>query len=203
MHTEPAIMQNNDRNANSAMPDRLYGEHYPDSFLDVSRPIRESSVATLGDYIQQLQEINGQPNQSCFACEPSKSGQTTYDHICPNNPILTCNCADPKYCAELGSDPDGATTQTEGTRTEEGRDGNKRCPESGRVCNERVCPQECLGDKDGFSDNLEYTGIPIPTPKRESEKLGWPCIVVGAIPETWVDSAECVSRSPDSSGFAK
>jgi hypothetical protein len=151
-------------------------------------------VATLGDYIQQLREVGKQPDQPCFACEPSESGQTTYDHICPNNPILTCNCADPKYCAELGSDPDGATTKTERTGTEEGRDGNKRCPESGRTCNERVCPNECLGDKDGFADNIDYTGIPIPT-KRESKKLGWPCVVVGAVCETWVTATEHILRT--------
>jgi hypothetical protein len=179
-------MQNNDRNANTTMPDRLYGEHYPDSFLDVSRPIRESNVSTLGDYIRHLQEVNQQPDQPNVASQPVES---SFDHICPNNPILTCNCADPNACAELGNDPDNI-------------DGNKRCPDSGLICNDRVCPNECLGDKDGFADNIDYTGIPIPT-KGQSKKLGWPCVVVGAICETWVDSSECVSGSPDSSGFAK
>jgi hypothetical protein len=144
------------------------------------------------DNDKYVREECNKPNESNFA---SKSDQSKFDHICPNNPILTCNCADPKYCAELGSDPDGATTQTEGTRTEEGRDGNKRCPESGRVCNERVCPQECLGDKDGFSDNLEYTGIPIPTPKRENAVGGWPCVVVGAVCETWDTTTERILRT--------
>jgi hypothetical protein len=143
-------------------------------------------VATLGDYIRHLQEVDKQPNQSNVANQPVESN---FEHICPNNPILTCNCTDPNACAELGNDPDNI-------------DGNKRCPDSGRVCNNRVCPNECLGDKDGFADNIDYTGIPIPT-QRESAKRGWPCVVVGAIPETWSDASECVSRSPDSSGFAK
>jgi hypothetical protein len=169
MHTEPAIMQNDDRNPNAAMPDRLYGEHYPDSFLDVPRPVRESNVSTLGDYIRHLQEVNQQPDQPNVACEPVESN---FDHICPNNPILTCNCTDPKFCAELGNDPDH----------------QYRDPDA---------------NKDGFADNIDYTGIPIPAAKGQSKKLGWPCVVVGAVCETWVDSAECVSRSPDSSGFAK
>jgi hypothetical protein len=165
------------------MPDRLYGEHYPDSFLDVSRPIRQSSVATLGDYIRHLQEVDNQSNKPCVACEPSKSNESKFDHICPNNPILTCNCVDPKYCAELGSNPDNIV------------DGNKRCPDSGLICNDRVCPNECLGDHDGFSDNLDYTGIPIPTTQRKDAVSGWPCVVVGAVCETWTTAAEHVLRT--------
>jgi hypothetical protein len=175
-------MPNKQPTTNSSMPDRLYGEHYPDSFLDVSRSVREPSVATLGDYIRHLQEVGKQSDKPCVACEPLESSQSTYDHICPNNPILTCNCTDPKFCAELGNDPDG-----------NGVDGNKRCPDSGRICNERSCPNECLGDHDGFSDNLEYTGIPIPTTKGKDAVRGWPCVVVGAIPEAWDSTAECVS----------
>ncbi len=122
-------------------------------------------MATLGDYIRHLQEVNQQPDQPCVACVAPESN---FDHICPNNPILTCNCTDPRFCAELGNDPD------------------------------RQHRDPTDSNQDGFSDNLEYTGIPIPTPKRESKKLGWPCVVVGAIPETWVSSSECVSGSEHS-----
>ena len=155
---------------NSQLPDRLYGEHYPDSFLDVSRFVRESNVATLGDYIRHLQEVDKQSDQSCVSCQPVES---SFDHICPNNPILTCNCTDPKFCAELGSDPDRQYRDVSDT-------GN-----------------------DGFADNIDYTGIPVPATKREGAKRGWPCVIVGAVCETWVDASECISRSPDSSGFAK
>jgi hypothetical protein len=155
------------------MPDRLYGEHYPDAFLDVSRPVRESSVATLGDYIRHLQEVDKQSDKPCVACEPAES---SFDHICPNNPILTCNCTDPKFCAELGDN------------------GWIKCPDSGKLCSVIDCPDGCKGDKDGFADNIDYTGIPIPT-KRESAKRGWPCVVVGAIPETWVSTAKHILRT--------
>jgi hypothetical protein len=175
---------------NSSMSDRLYGEHYPDSFLDMPRSVRESSVATLGDYIRHLQEVGKQPDQSCFACEPSKPDQSKFDHICPNNPILTCNCTDPKYCAELGADPDS-------------QHGNKRCPESGRICHESVCPNECLGDKDGFADNIDYTGIPYPSTKGKDAVSGWPCVVVGAVCETWTTASECVSRGEHSAGYTE
>jgi hypothetical protein len=163
-------------NTNSQLPDRLYGEHYPDSFLDVSRPVRESNVATLGDYIRHLQEVDKQSDKPCFACEPVESSQSTYDHICPNNPILTCNCTDPKYCAELGNDPDRQYRDIADT------------------------------DHDSFSDNLDYTGIPIPTnpsTKGKNAVSGWPCIVVGAIPETWNPTSECVSGLEHSEGYTE
>jgi hypothetical protein len=152
------------------MPDRLYGEHYPDSFLDVSRPVRESNVATLGDYIRHLQKVDKQSDKPCFACEPVKS---SFEHICPNNPILTCNCTDPKFCAELGNDPDRQYRDIADT------------------------------DHDGFSDNLGYTGIPIPTPQRKGAVSGWPCVVVGAVCETWTSASECVSGLEHSEGHTE
>jgi hypothetical protein len=119
-------------------------------------------VATLGDYIRHLQEVDKQSDQPCIACEPVESN---FSHICPNNPILTCNCTDPKFCAELGNDPDR----------------QYRDPDD--------------GNKDGFADNIDYTGIPIPTPKGQSTVSGWPCVVVGAIPETWASTAERILRT--------
>jgi hypothetical protein len=150
---------------NSTMPDRLYGEHYPDSFLYVSGSIRDSDVATLGDYIRHLQEVDKQSNQPNVANQPIES---SFEHICPNNPILTCNCTDPKYCAELGNDPDGNSANTK---------------------------------HDGFSDNLDYTGIP--APQRKNTLVGWPCVVVGAFSETWNTAAECVSGSEHSAGHTE
>jgi hypothetical protein len=140
-------------------------------------------VATLGDYIRQLREVDNERNQSCVACVAPES---SFQHICPNNPILTCNCANPNACPELGADPDGASN---------GVDGNKQCPDSGKICNERVCPSgTCNGD--GFADNLEYAHIGgIPVPKPEIKHAGWPCVVVGAVCETWLDPAEFVSSN--------
>jgi hypothetical protein len=121
----------------------------------------------LGDYIQQLQKVNSQPDQPCFACEPSRPDESKFDHICPNNPILTCNCTDPKFCAELGSDPDRQYRDTAGN--------------------------------DGFADNINYThieGPPLPANTAgENAVRGWPCVVVGAVPQTWVTASECVLRT--------
>jgi hypothetical protein len=138
-------------------------------------------VATLGDYIRHLQEVDKQPNKS------SES----------NKPSISC-----KFCYDIGYDASGqqCTCAEQPSNT----DGNKRCPDSGRICNERDCPgDKCLGDKDGFADNIDYIGNPIPTPKRESAKCGWPCVVVGAIPETWSNTSECVSGSEHSAGHTE
>jgi hypothetical protein len=164
------------------MSDRLYGEHYPDSFLDMPKSIRTTRYRPVDDNDKYVREERKQSHESDIACESSKSNESKFDHICPNNPILTCNCADPNACAELGNDPDS-------------QHGNKRCPESGRICHESVCPNECLGDKDGFSDNLDYTGIPIPTSKGKNAVSGWPCVVVGAICETWTTATERILRT--------
>jgi hypothetical protein len=164
-------MQNDNRNANSTMPDRLYGEHYPDSFLDVSRPVRESSVSTLGDYIRHLQEVDKQSDK------PSES----------NKPPISC-----KFCYDIGYDASGQ--QCTCAKQPSNIDGNKRCPDSGRICNERDCPNECLGD------NIEYVGNPIPTPQGQNKEFGWPCVVVGAVPETWNTTAECVPGREHSEG---
>jgi hypothetical protein len=117
-----------------------------------------------------LQEVDKQSDKPCVACEPLESG---FDHICPNNPILTCNCTDPKFCAELGNDPDRQYRDPD--------------PDT---------------NHDGFSDNLDYTGIPIPT-KGKSAVSGWPCVVVGAICETWAAASERISGSEHSAGHTK
>jgi hypothetical protein len=135
-------------------------------------------MATLGDYIRHLQEVDKQPNKS------SES----------NKPFISC-----KFCYDIGYDASGqqCTCAEQPSNT----DGNKRCPDSGRTCNERDCPDECLGDKDGFSDNLDYTGIPYP--KGKTTISGWPCVVVGAICEAWTTARECVSRREHSAGHTE
>ena len=185
---KPANMPSKQPNSNSRLRDWLYGEHYPDSFLDVPGPLRSTSVATLGDYIKHLQKIDRQSYQS---------GESGFSHVCPNNPILTCNCANPTDCSELRPDGD----QPSGDSTAKRIDGNKQCPDSGRICNDRVCPNTCQGDHDGFSDNLDYAGNPYPTSSQRKKSVsGWPCVVVGAVCETWTTAGECVSGSEHSAG---
>jgi hypothetical protein len=144
-------------------------------------------VATLGDYIQQLREVGNEPNQrdeSCIACKPSEP------HQCPNNSILTCNCADDKFCAEQPNDNGWFT-----------------CPDSGKLCNILTCPDGCKGDKhadnDGFADNIDYIGNPYPSTKGEDAVSGWPCVVVGGFCETGTSPAERICGTESSTGTAE
>ena len=112
-------MQNNDRNADAILSDRLYGEHYPDSFLDLPQPIWHSSLRTLDDYIGRLQEVNEQPHQSYVACVPA---QPSYA-----NNSADCGSADTnsnvgEYSAFI------------------------KCPDSGKLCTRIDCPNGCKGD---------------------------------------------------------
>jgi hypothetical protein len=151
---------------NTELQDRLYGEHYPDSFLDMPKSVCTTRYGRLDNNDRYMRQEHQQSDQSSFTSKPIES---RLEHICPNNPILTCNCTDPKYCAELGSDPDR----------------QYRDPEN----------------RDGFSDNLDYTGIPIP--KGKGAISGWPCVVVGAVCETWTTASECVSRGEHSAGHTE
>lgn len=162
-------MQNNDRNADAILSDRLYGEHYPDSFLDLPQPIWHSSLRTLDDYIGRLHEVNQQPHQSYVACVPA---QPSFEHICPNNPILTCNCTDPKYCAELSSNARQSSTFI-------------KCPDSGKLCTRIDCSEGCKGDS---------------TASRQGALSSGSGAVSGTICEAGTTASQCVSRSEHSAG---
>jgi hypothetical protein len=111
-------MQNNDRNADAILSDRLYGEHYPDSFLDLPQSIRTASLRTLGDYIGRLQKVNEQSHQSYVACVPA---QPSYA-----NNTADCGSAD--------------------TNNASRNNAFIKCPDSGKLCSRIDCPNGCKGD---------------------------------------------------------
>ena len=112
-------MQNNDRNADAILSDRLYGEHYSDSFLDLPQPIWHSNLRTLGDYIGRLQEVNEQSHQSYVACVPA---QPSY----ANN---TADCSSANTNSNVGESSAFI-----------------KCPNSGKLCTRIDCPNGCKGD---------------------------------------------------------
>ena len=114
-------MQNNDRNADAILSDRLYGEHYPDSFLDLPQSIRTASLRTLGDYIGRLQEVNQQPHQSYVACVPA---QPSYADTNAN-----CGSADTNNASRNNAEHIFI-----------------KCPDSGKLCSRIDCPNGCNGD---------------------------------------------------------
>jgi hypothetical protein len=139
LYAKPPNMPNPKPNSNPELSDRLYGEHYPDSFLDMPKSIRTTSVATLGDYIQQLREVSNKSNECDKSCQSSKS------HKCVSNPNTNCNCTD-NNCAQQPNDNGWLT-----------------CPESGKLCSIIDCPNGCKGD----SDN--YIGNPYPNTQVERQ----------------------------------
>lgn len=103
-------MPNSKPNPNPELSDGLYRLDHPDSDIFLPRPIRSSSVATLGDYIQQLREVSNESNECekpCIACQPSESNKSS--HACIANPNINCNCVNVSRCSELGNDPDNIT----------------------------------------------------------------------------------------------
>jgi hypothetical protein len=174
-------MSNIKPTTNSSLPDRLYGEHYPDSFIDMPKSILTSRYQLVDNndkYVREERQQSDQPiitNQSVSAPASSTPFSTSASSI--STP------------SSSGNNPDG--TKAERTRTEEGR---PRSEAKGTGTEEgRTRSQD--GSQDGFSDNLEYTGIPIPAAKGKDSVSGWPCVVVGAVCETWTTAAEHVLRT--------
>jgi hypothetical protein len=145
----------------------------------------------MGEYRKHLRQVRDESNQSYqsnlanqsdnFYIESdgsytytvtttNVSDNNNYQHICPRNPLRQCNCSD--SCAD----------------DDNGVDGNKRCPTSGRICNTRDCPDECLDTE------------------RKNNYGGGPCVVVGDYTETSVKSVQSIYgtgvQSADSKGDA-
>ena len=69
-----------------------------------------------------------------------------------------------------------------------------------KYINDDKCPSH-----DGFADNIDYVhikGQPIPT-KRKDAVSGWPCVVIGAICETWFNTAEPICGTEPSAGTSE
>jgi len=75
-------MQNDHRNPKLAMSDGLYRFDHPDSDIFLPRPVRPTSIRTLGDYIGYLRKNDEQSNKPCFACEPNQSEQSDCASSC-------------------------------------------------------------------------------------------------------------------------
>ncbi len=163
-------------------------------------------MVSLGDYIQYMREISQQSYQSYIASEsgePSKSGEPDCDGS--NHAKCDTWCASSKcvHGCNRECNCNGEFTCIDDERLPPSIDGNKQCPESGKVCNERVCSGKCLGDK--------YDTEGIPTPKAGSQRkpeYRWtgPGVIVGAVCEAWANAAKRVSGSfnkPVSSSSSK
>jgi hypothetical protein len=62
---ESSNVQNDNRNSNSILSDRLYGEHYPDSFIDLPGPVRTTRYGRMDNndrYVRQEHKQSNKPN---------------------------------------------------------------------------------------------------------------------------------------------
>lgn len=82
-------MQNNIRKPKLTVSDGLYRLDHPDSDIFLSRPVRTTSVRTLGDYIRHMQEVGNESDKSCFACQSEQSCQS---NDCSGSHHATCCC---------------------------------------------------------------------------------------------------------------
>lgn len=142
----------------------------------MSRSLWSTGVATLGDYIKQLREIDNKRYESnvtskssepdCYACHDTGYDASGY----------ACSC-----------------TESHGPRW-------IKCPDSGRLCSTACCPNQCNGDKDRDEDrcpdhdkcstDIESTSAEDSTSSGCSEgeavnRWPWPCVIPGAFCKTW------------------
>ena len=160
-------MPSNKSNSNSLLPDRLYGEHYPDSFLDMPGPLRTTRYKPMDDNDRHVRQERNQPNQCTKSCEPCKSSE-------PNQP-----------------DCDGSH---HANNTNNNCDRHKcKCfiPCSNTINNDtkqQLIDCAALTSK-WESDTIQ--GPPIQLSSKDKDAIsGWPCVVIGAIQQTWVSTTK-------------
>ena len=137
----------------------------------MSRSLWSTSVATLGDYIKQLREVDNKRYESNVTCQSNKP-----------------NCYS---CHDTGYDASGyACSCTESDH------GWVKCPDTGRTCSTASCPNGCKGDRDEdrcpshdkFSTELESNKDSTSSGCAEGEAVNrwpWPCVIPGAFCKTW------------------
>mgnify|MGYP001763915427 CR=1 FL=1 len=142
MHTESTNMSNINRIPNSLLPDRLYGEHYPDSFLDMPGSIRTTSMGCVDNFDKHLRKVNNKSDKCDISGESDKSSESNkHSYDCAGSHHAKCDY--PHACAiPCGCDHTIGTTRGEGG-VNPNHLGNIRCPESGKLCHSSVCRDEC------------------------------------------------------------
>jgi len=118
---KPPYMPNSKPNPNPELSDGLYRLDHPDSDIFLPRPIRTSSVATLGDYIQHLREVDNQSNQCdkpCIACQPSESNKPVATPVSPTVTSTVTAPTAPDVQNSVVTPTISTTSQTKSTASE-------------------------------------------------------------------------------------
>lgn len=93
-------MPNEPTNPNVKLPNWVYGYHYSGEFINLPRPVWQSSMEWVANNIQYLHQECYKPNESYKPCESNQcdcdgSAHSKFNdncHICTNHSERTCNC---------------------------------------------------------------------------------------------------------------
>lgn len=132
-------MSNINRISNSVLPDRLYGEHYPDSFLDMPGPIWSAGMGCMDNIDKHMRQEHIQPNKPYIASQPSESN---FYSDCSGSHHAKCGDTSDDSVSSRCAGSSVSATGDEG-RVSPNHLGNIRCPENGKLCHTSVCRDEC------------------------------------------------------------
>lgn len=170
-------MQDRNRDPNLKLSDGLYRLDHPDSDLFLSRPLRSTSVATLGDYYEQLRQVSNECNQSSIA---DKSNQSYYSERL--HPVANSNTSDNSSDCDGGHHDRSSDTDNDNFQ--------HVCVNNPiRICN---CSNTCA-DSD-FEPTKHTEG------QNPSTWTG-PCVVIGCTEQASSDAIQLVPDSGNNAGY--
>ena len=158
-------MQNDNRNSNSILSDRLYGEHYPDSFLDVSKPLRTTRYGRMDNNDRYVRQEHKQPDKPNIA-----SGTVNYQTDCDGTDYASATDCTPTHhttvCVSHGDSSRG--TQTGSSET--------GCSQTRDIEYELTTNKPNDKQLNDFNESANFE----PTPKVKA-KHRWfePCVIAG------------------------
>lgn len=175
-------MPNKQPNPNAKLSDGVHGVDNTDTNIDMSGPLWESRMVSLGDYIQHMREVAEQSYQSYIASESGKPSKSS-EPDCDGSNHAKCDT----WCA--------SSKCVHGCNRECNCNGNCTCIDDELLPNSI---DENRNEQDGYTTEVKFFGIPIPKAgsQRGSEyRWSGPGAVVGAVCEAWIDTTKRFSRS--------
>lgn len=174
-------MQNKQPNPNAKLSDGVHGVDNSDSDVDMSRPVWESHMVSLGDYIQHMRKVADESYQSYIASESNKSSGS--DNDCDGSHHNKCD----NWCT--------SSKCVHGCNRECNCNGNCACIDDEQLPNS-IDENRNKDGKQQSDYHTESQGIPVPIFGGEGQgKYRWvgPGAIVGAICKTWNDTTKHIS----------
>lgn len=174
-------MPNKQPNPNAKLSDGIHGRDNTESDIDMSGPVWESRMVSLGDYIQHMREVAQQSYQSYIASESGKSSQSS-ESDCDGSQHAKCDT----WCA--------SSKCIHGCNRECNCNGNCACIDDEQLPNS--IDENRNKDRNDFYTSFDVQGIPIPVFGEKGQfKYRWakPSAVIGAVCEAWDTATERIS----------